>query len=247
MTQQGSRLSRAAIFEGDRALRRTSARFGDEFRQVRLGAGVSQAAVARAIGVGRSVICRMEQGDPAVSPRIRARAAVVVGADFRFAVYGRSGPLIHDAAHARIVEALLGLLHPRWKVRLESPVPGPGRRSTDVRLDTGSTVILIEVETHVRALEGIVRELAEKRAAVAALETDRVVRALLVLPWTRHHRALVGTHPAIVGAVFPTGHDRLLSALKDPDVAWPGDGILWLDPQGRLGPVSGRESTSLRE
>ena len=55
-------ISRAAIHGGDRQLRRTCARFGDEFREIRLRAGVSQAAVARSVDVARSVICRMEQG-----------------------------------------------------------------------------------------------------------------------------------------------------------------------------------------
>jgi DNA-binding XRE family transcriptional regulator len=74
-TSSHATTSRAAIHAGDRQLRRTCVRFGEEFREIRLRAGVSQAAVARAIGVARSVICRLEQGDPDVSPRIRARAA----------------------------------------------------------------------------------------------------------------------------------------------------------------------------
>lgn len=67
---------------------------------MRLRAGVSQAAIARAIGVSRSVVCRMEQGDPDVSPRIRARAVSALGGDFRMAVYPAAAPIIHDAAHA---------------------------------------------------------------------------------------------------------------------------------------------------
>ena len=97
--------SRTAIHEGDRRLRRAATRFGEEFRLIRLRTGVSQAAVARAIGVDRATICRMEAGLPAVSDRTRARAAAVLGADFRLAVYPDAAPLIHDAAHARLVEA----------------------------------------------------------------------------------------------------------------------------------------------
>jgi transcriptional regulator with XRE-family HTH domain len=222
--------SRAAIHEGDRQLRRTCARFGEEFRLVRLRFGVSQAAVARAIGVTRSVICRIEKGDPNVSPRIRARAAAVLGADFRIALYPQSAPLIHDVAHARIVEGVLKLAHPRWRATVEAPVPGPGRRSTDIRLDHGLDTVLLEVESRVHALEAIIRECAEKRTAVAADmgASRRRVHVVLVLPPSRHHQALVSAHPRIVATAFPANNHELEAALGDPVVPWPGDGILWM-------------------
>jgi transcriptional regulator with XRE-family HTH domain len=225
-------LSRAAIHEGDRQLRRTCVRFGEEFRDIRLRAGVSQAAVARATGVVRSVICRVEQGNPDVSPRIRARAAAVLGADLRISIYAESAPLIHDAAHARLVEAVLGLSHPRWRATVESPVPGPGRRSSDIRFDDRLDTALFEVESRVRALEAIIRECAEKRASVAAtLGRNHRVHVVLVLPTTRHHKALVTAHPRIVASAFPTSQVELELALADPFIPWPGDGILWRGPQ----------------
>ena len=104
--------SRTAIHEGDRQLRRAGTRFGEDFRLIRLRTGVSQAAVARAIGVDRASICRIEAGDPTVSDRIRARAAAVLGASFRLGIYPDAAPLVHDAAHARIVEALVRMRHP---------------------------------------------------------------------------------------------------------------------------------------
>jgi len=196
-----------------------------------LRAGVSQAAVARAIGVARSVICRMEQGDPDVSLRIRARAASALGADVRIAIYAEAAPLIHDAAHARIVEAVLAMCHPSWSVTLESPVPGPGRRSSDVRLDRGLDIILLEVESRVRAFEAIIREGAEKRAAVAAAASpDRRVHVVLVLPTTRHHKELVAAHPRIAAAAYPVSSDTISRALGTPIGGWPGDGLLWVPP-----------------
>jgi transcriptional regulator with XRE-family HTH domain len=227
-------ISRSAIHNGDRQLRRTSVRFGEEFREIRLRAGVSQAAVARAIGVARSVICRMEQGDPDVSPRIRARAAAALGADVRITIYPEAAPLIHDAAHARLVEAVLELSHPGWQATVESPVPGPGRRSSDIRLDYGSDTILLEVETRVRALEAIIRECAEKRAmAEGAFGPGRHVHVVLALPSTRHHRTVVSSHPRIVATAYPASSEAITRALADPQAPWPGDGILWLVPKRR--------------
>jgi transcriptional regulator with XRE-family HTH domain len=232
MTPATNVVSRAAINEGDRQLRRTSNRFGEEFREIRLRAGVSQAAVARAIGIARSVICRIEQGNPDVSPRLRARAAAVLGADCRLSIYPEAAPLIHDAAHARIVEAVLELSHPRWRTTIEAPVPGPGRRSSDIRLDHGHDTVLIEVESRIRALEAIIREGTEKRNAVAStVGPDRRIHVLLVVPPTRHHKALLAAHPRIVATAFPASQDALRLALTGPDAPWPGDGILWLAPK----------------
>jgi transcriptional regulator with XRE-family HTH domain len=226
MTNQ---LSRTAIHNGDRELRRTSARFGEEFREIRLRAAVSQAAVSRAVGVSRSVICRIEQGDPDVSQRTRARAAAALGADFRLSIYAEAAPLIQDAAHARLVEAVLKLTHGSWLVTVEAPVPGPRRRSSDIRLDRGPDIILIEVETRVRALEAIIRECAEKRASVAGISRkEQALHVVLVLPVTRHHRSLASAHPRIVSAAFPAASEAIVSALGDQAEGWPGDGILWL-------------------
>ncbi len=221
-------ISRLAINDGDRQLRRTSARFGEEFREIRLGAGVTQASLARMIGVSRSVICRMEQGDPDVSARIRARAVTALGGDFRIAVYPGGTPVIHDAAHARIVEAVLRQCSPNWHPAVEAPVPGPGRRSTDIRLNRGGEIVLMEVETHVRALETVIRKGAEKRTAVADASPPRRIHVVVVLPPTRHHRALVNAHPGTVAVAFPASHAALSNALGSPDATWPGDGILWI-------------------
>ena len=221
--------SRTAINEGDRQLRRAATRFGEEFRLVRFRAGVSQAAVARAIGVDRATICRMEAGRPTVADRTRARAAAALGADFRLGIYPDAAPLIHDAAHARLVEALLRLRHPSWHARVEAPVPGPGRRSTDLRLDRGGETVLLEVETRVHALEAIIREGEDKRSAVAAVAADgQRIFVVLVLPPTRHHRSLVAAHPGTIKAVFPASTADVGRALTSADVPWPGDGILWL-------------------
>jgi DNA-binding XRE family transcriptional regulator len=231
-------ISRLAINDGDRQLRRTCIRFGEEIRAIRLRAGVSQAALARAIGVARSVICRMEQGDPAVSSRIRARGVAAMGGDFRIAVYRDGTPLIHDAAHARIVEAVLGRCDPNWHPTVEAPVPGPGRRSTDIRLDRGGETVPMEVETRVGGLEAIIRECAEKRTAVAeTAQAGQRIHVLLVLPRTRHHRAIVHEHPGIVAAAFPADDAAVARALASPVVEWPGNGILWITPETR---ASGR-------
>lgn len=131
--------------EAARLSRIDAIRTGQELRELRLGLGVPQAEVARVVGVSRSVISELEAGDPSVALEIRRRAAVAVGADLRINVYPGATPLVHDAAHARLVERLLGRRHRRWEAQIEARVPGPGRSSTEVRLEAFGSVVAIEV------------------------------------------------------------------------------------------------------
>lgn len=220
---------RRALYEGDRQLTQTARRFGDEFRLHRLRAGASQAAVARAIGVDRATICRLEAGDRGVSNEARARAAIVLGADFRLGLYPAGSPLIHDAAHGRLVEALMRLRDASWRAIPEAPVPGTGRQSTDLRLVRGADTVLFEVETHVHVLEAIIREGNDKRNRVAyEAGPDGRVHSVLVLPPTRHHRDLVRAHGETMRAAYPVRSVDLRRSLTTPGVPWPGDGVLWL-------------------
>jgi transcriptional regulator with XRE-family HTH domain len=218
---------RSAVYAGDRQLRRACRRFGEEFRELRLRAGFSQAAVARAIGVARSAICDLEAGDEGASLRLRARAAAVLGAETGLALYPSNSPLISDATQARLLESLIKVVHPTWRTTVEAPVPGPGRRSIDLRLDGPGDVVLMEVESRVRTLEAAVRELHDERAAVALAEPGRPIHVVLALPPTRHHRALVRSHPALINVTFPIPSRLLEAAVRDGG-RWPGDGILWL-------------------
>jgi transcriptional regulator with XRE-family HTH domain len=217
------------MYEGDRQLRQTARRFGNEFRLLRLRAGVPQAGVARAIGVDRATICRLEAGDRGVSNEVRARAAAVLGADFRLGLYPAGSPLIHDAAHARLVEAVIRLRHASWRAIPEAPVPGAGRQSTDIRLVRGAETVLFEVETHVQVLEAVIREGNDKRDKVAHdVGSQGRVHSVLVLPPTRHHRELVRTHFDTMQAAYPVRSVRLRRSLTTAGVPWPGDGVLWV-------------------
>lgn len=196
---------------------------------MRLRAGVSQAAVAAAAGTSRSLVCRLEQGDPAVELRMRFRVAAVLGADLRFTAYEGSGAVIRDSVQAAVVEELLRSRDPVWRPLVEAEVPGPGRRSVDLRLDGPRDTILMEVETRVGSLEEIVRELHSKRRAfIDAVDADagRRVHVVLVLPLTRRHATMVKAHPEIIRAAFPVSPSAIRRALTSGSGSWPGDGLL---------------------
>jgi hypothetical protein len=175
-------------------------------------------------------MCRLEKGDPSVSLRTRFRVAALLGGDLRLTAYEGSGALIRDSVQANIMEQLLGMRNPGWRPTLEADVPGAGRRSVDLRLDSSTAIVLIEVETRLASLEEIVRELHAKRAAFmdAAPGGSRLpVHLVLALPVTRLH-ALVADHPQIIRSAFPTPSAAIRRALVSPPAPWPGDGILWM-------------------
>lgn len=225
---QLARSRRIVQREAVRLSRLDAVRIGQELRELRLELGVPQADVARVVGVSRSVISELEAGDPTVGLEIRRRTAVVLGADLRVNVYPGATPLLHDAAHARLVERLLSHRHRCWRAQIEARVPGPGRSSTDVRLEAFGAVVAIEVETRIRAWDAVVRRCQEKRERIRdALGGRVVVHAVLCLPPTRHHRELVANLGETVRSTFPVPSEQLRCALED-GTAWPGDGILWM-------------------
>jgi transcriptional regulator with XRE-family HTH domain len=222
----GSR--RVVLRESARLARMDAVRLGQELRELRLGLGIHQADVARVVGVSRSVISELEAGDPTVGLEIRRGAAVALGADLRINTYPGATPLLHDIAHARLIERIFGRRHPCWRAQIEARVPGPGRSSTDVRLEAFGEIVTIEVEARIRAWDAVVRRCLEKRERIRdALGGRTVVHAVLCLPLTRHHRLLVASLGETVRATFPTSSVRMRRSLEE-GAPWPGDGILWL-------------------
>lgn len=145
--------------------------------------------------------------------------------------------MLHDAGHARIIERLLRRRHQRWRADVEARVPGPGRSSTDVRLSDARTIVLIEVETHLRRWEATVRRSFENRERVREIAPSGMnVFAVLCLPPTRHHRQLISELDQYVRVAFPAPADHIRRALEE-GTDWPGDGILWV--------AGGREPSGL--
>jgi transcriptional regulator with XRE-family HTH domain len=227
-SDDGARSRRMVEREAVRLARLDAGRIGRELRELRLGLGVSQAAVARVVGVSRSVVSDLERGDTSVGLEIRRRTAIAVGADLRVSIYPGARPMLHDAAHARIIERILRRRDRRWHAELEATVPGPFRASTDVRLSKPGTVVLIEVETHVHDWEATIRRAFEKRERViGGGPTGTRVVAVLCLPPTRHHRRLLADLAESVRATFPASPELARRSLED-GAEWPGDGILWM-------------------
>lgn len=68
---------------------RDASDFGNELRQRRRAVGLSQGAVADAVGVNRRVIGELERGKSTVQLEIALRVAEALGLDLSFSVRGR--------------------------------------------------------------------------------------------------------------------------------------------------------------
>jgi y4mF family transcriptional regulator len=68
---------------------RDASDFGNELRQRRRAAGLSQGAIADVVGVNRRVIGELERGKPTVQLDIALRVAEALGLDLSFSVRGR--------------------------------------------------------------------------------------------------------------------------------------------------------------
>jgi transcriptional regulator with XRE-family HTH domain len=198
---------------GDRLI----AFLGDEFRDQRVGLGVSQSRVADALGMSASWYSRAERA------KIRhlavvdaARIAAVLGLDLVVRTYPGGAPL-RDSAHAarlgRVLSHVRAPLHYRVEVPLRQVPDRPEPRAWDAMLYDGDRRTAIELEMRLRDAQAMIRRHSLKRRddpvdgfllVIAAIRTNRRVLAELAdlfpdLPRLRTQRVLAaledGEHP----------------------------------------------------
>lgn len=74
---------------------------GVDFRRLREDAALTQAAVARAVGISPGHLCGIEQGRSEASTAVLVGIADVLGADLSIRAYPNTGPRIHDRIQTR--------------------------------------------------------------------------------------------------------------------------------------------------
>jgi transcriptional regulator with XRE-family HTH domain len=206
---------------------------------MRTDAGLSQEELARAAGVSQAFVARVEAAT--LHPTIESYAALAaaLGADLALRIYPNTGPQIRDRHQAPIVEALLALLHPRWRAVPEVPVRAPTRGVVDVTLhDPGPPSVLVaaEVESEIRRLEQRLRWHAEKAQALASSDVWRLIRdedaaspvvsRLLVVRSTRSNRDLARRFEQTLVAAHPARAVDAYAALTGV-APWPGSALIW--------------------
>ena len=225
-----SNLSRAARRASQRG--RTSA--ATDIVRLRTDAGISRAELSRGSGVDPSYLGRIERGETSPSLDTYSQLAVALGADLSVRLYPNTGPAIRDRHQAKIAEAMIGILHPRWHPYLEIAVRRPSRGWIDAGLHDARSRIMVatEIQSELRRLEQLIRWSREKAASLeswegwSALGDGSSVSQLLVVRDTRTTRAVAREFRRILQAAFPAHPDDALASLIGVE-PWPGPALLW--------------------
>jgi transcriptional regulator with XRE-family HTH domain len=223
-------------------------RIVDDLQRLMLDSGVTIGQLSRASGVTKGYISEMLAGQARPSVETYARLAVPLGADLATRLYPNTGPTIRDRHQGRILEWLLEMAHPRWRVFTEVGVRGPVRGWIDAVLHDARArlAIAIEIESELRRLEQQVRWHEQKAAALPSwarwpeLGEEPVTTRLLIVRRTRATRAVVAQFGRQLRIAYPAHPDDAMAALTST-APWPGSALLWVGLDGRRGRfVSGR-------
>lgn len=193
---------------GDARGRASIARLVAEARAARVGAGLSQDAVARAVGISRSQYSRIERGlSPDLTIRMASRLCSVLGLDLSVRTFPAGDP-IRDAAQIALLERLRARCHPALVWRTEVPMAIPGdRRAWDATVTATTWCSGVEAETALADLQALDRRLALK-ARDGGME-----RVILLLLDSRRNRAALGSAGDVLRLRFPIASADALGCL----------------------------------
>ena len=224
--------------------RAQSRAIGSDIRRQREDAGIALRRLARAAEVSAAHLSEIEGGDARPSTEVLNRIAIALGADLSVRLYPNTGPPLRDRNQSRMLEALLRILHPRWRATLEVPVHRPARGVIDCVLDDdpGPDVVAVEAESDIRRFEQQLRWAAEKAdslpsstlwSSVTAYPGRRPrVGRLLLLRSSQASRSIARDFPGILAVAYPADSRAIRRALTTPDAPWPGNGMLWISIRG---------------
>lgn len=149
---------------GNRLARRALVALGEELREARLAAGLSQAGVGAAARTSHATVGRIERGlEPGASVALLSRVCAAVGLDFTMRAYPGGDP-IRDEAHVRLLARLRSRLGSSLQWQTEVPLPDPrDPRAWDATIRHGRVVVAVEAETRLRDLQALDRRIAIKR------------------------------------------------------------------------------------
>lgn len=186
---------------------------GSDVRTWRTSAGLTQRELARAAGLSRSFLCRLELARSRdVSVRVVAQLFAALGHDLSVKGYPVGSP-IRDAAHARLLVRLRHRVSPTFRWTLESPMPARGDlRAWDARLD-GPTSIGVEAETRLVDVQEVLRRIALKQ------RDSGVARVMLLLAATHANRRTLAQSLPLLRQTFGLNTREVLAALnigRDP-------------------------------
>ena len=183
---------------------------GDELREGRLGAGLTQRRVGELVGISHSEISRIERAVVTGVPyETLAVMASVLGMDLTLRAFP-NGDRVRDAGQLALLARFRAALPGSLKHRTEVPlgIPGDRRAWDDVIVGHGWSMPA-DAETRLRDTQALRRRTALK------LRDSGADRMLLIVADTRHNRAVLRLTAADFAEAFPIPGRSALKALRD--------------------------------
>jgi transcriptional regulator with XRE-family HTH domain len=194
---------------GRRQARRGLTTIGEELRETRLRAGLTQRQVAAAVAISHTEVSRIERG---LATRVPYETIVTMGAVLGLDVPLRafpSGDPIRDAAQLALLARLRVLLPPPLTWRTEVPLNIPGdQRAWDAVIGGPDWRVPVDAESRLRDVQACTRRVALKR------RDDGSDVVILLVADSRHNRRVLRlAGPDLVGE-FPMTGPGVLAALR---------------------------------
>jgi transcriptional regulator with XRE-family HTH domain len=181
-----------------------------EIRQTRISGGWSQETVARAAGMSRGQLQRLEQGKLA-EPGLEAicRASRAVGLSVSLTQYP-TGERLRDSPQLRLADDFAAVPASPIILRREVPLPGEGDlRAWDMLISDGRLIAFVECETRLGDLQALARKLALKLR-----DDPRGSVLILVVRSTAHNRRVLAAYREALRAEFPLDGATIARALR---------------------------------
>jgi transcriptional regulator with XRE-family HTH domain len=182
---------------------------GEELREARLQASLTQCELGAAVGVSASAISRIELGEsPHVAFETLARLGAALGLDVVLRAYP-NGDAVRDAAQLALLARFRACLPASVRHRAEVPLGIPGdRRAWDDVIDGLGWWLPVEAESRLRDVQALHRRISLKCRDAGA---DCV---LLVVADTRHNRHVLRMYSAEFATAFPVPGRVALASLR---------------------------------
>jgi transcriptional regulator with XRE-family HTH domain len=195
-----------------------------ELRTKRIGAGISQAALAKAAGLDRSQLSRLEAdlvGDVTIVRM--SEIASLLGMELSVGLHPIGDPIRDKGQHA-LSKRFDGLLTEEWQVTNETLLPMTGdHRAWDklLRLRGDDYRVGVDLETRIRDVQALTRRtrMRERDGGVDAI--------LIVLSDTSTNRRLDDELRISLGREYETPSRQILAALRTGR-RLPGSGVVLL-------------------
>ena len=194
---------------GRRLARRFLLAIGEELREARIQAALTQRELGAAVGISASEISRIEHGEsPHVAYETLAALGAALGLDIPLRAYP-NGDAVRDRAQLELLARLRAILPAVIRHRTEVPLGLPGdRRAWDEVLDGPGWSLPVEAESRPRDVQALNRKLALNCRDAC------VDRMLLLVADTRHNRHVLRLAAAAFEAAFPIdGRDAMTSLM----------------------------------